>query len=153
MLDTHSCHSKKSYCSTMNSIGDGKPLSISSLGLAAYPPAPPDGLAAPAPASSTTSPLAASSGAATGPFRSLIAQKERELHDINEYRLRSLEEAVRKVRRCSQPGLSPRGPVAFSSSSSSSSSFCKNYGIVAVHYLLSAFCSDLFLTFSSSPPP
>lgn len=30
-----------------------------------------------------------------GPFRSLIAQKERELHDINEYRLKSLEEAVR----------------------------------------------------------
>ena len=30
-----------------------------------------------------------------GPFRSLIAQKERELHDINEYRLKSMEEAVR----------------------------------------------------------
>jgi hypothetical protein len=40
-------------------------------------------------------PLADVTTTSDGPFRSLIAQKERELHDINEHRLKSLEEAIR----------------------------------------------------------
>ena len=36
------------------------------------------------------------SAAVSGPFRSLIAQKEKELHDINEYRLQTIEETLRK---------------------------------------------------------
>ena len=43
----------------------------------------------------TEAAVASASAVHDGPFRSLIAQKERELHDINEYRLKSLEEAVR----------------------------------------------------------
>ena len=51
--------------------------------------------AAPLMSSSTLDPLSEVTSTSDGPFRSLIAQKERELHDINEYRLKSLEEAIR----------------------------------------------------------
>ena len=67
-----------------------RPSFWSSSASSSHPPIPPPptlptaALASPATATSPTD----------GPFRSLIAQKERELHDINEYRLKSLEEAV-----------------------------------------------------------
>ena len=52
-------------------------------------------------AASISSPLGSPTGAQAFNIRSLIAQKERELHDINDYRVSTLEEELetgKKVR-------------------------------------------------------
>ena len=71
-----------------------RPSFWSSSASSSHPPIPPPPTLAPAALASPSSTTATATSPTDGPFRSLIAQKERELHDINEYRLKSLEEAV-----------------------------------------------------------